>query len=102
MIIEAKYTGPMARIIVPGTAKKVAQRGEVVKIALSGCIVLGGCWEITKGQKEYDAHVAEIEAEKAARIKAKEARRKAAAESVEEKVGERSAKKTTTDKGKKE
>lgn len=104
MIVEAKYVGPLPRVIIPGTTKKVAERGQVVPIRVSDMTVLGGCWEITKGQKEYEAHVAAIDADIKARAEAKIARRKKAAGVVEqsEKVGERSATKTDTTKGKKE
>lgn len=78
MILEAKYTGPFPRVTVPGFQHRTAVKGEVVKIRIAEGKPIGGCWEIVKGKKEYEAGLKvakdKLEAEakaKAEKIKAR-------------------------------
>lgn len=71
MILEAKYIGPFARVTVPGFHHRVATKGQVVKLRITEGRPLGGCWEITKGKKEYEAGLKKVADEAKAKAKAK-------------------------------
>jgi len=85
MILEAKYIGPYPRVSVPGYQHRESVRGKdgkhpVVKIRVPEGRPIGGCWEITKGKKEYDAGLKKVQDKLVAEAKEKAAKKKAAAE----------------------
>jgi len=80
MILEAKYIGPHSRVSVPGYQHRVAVRGEVVKMRLPEGRPIGGCWEIVKGKKEYEAGLKAAKDKLEAEAKATAEKKTAAAE----------------------
>ena len=80
MILKATYDGPFAKVQVPGFEHKVCARGESVEIRVRSGYPISGDWTITKGKKEYEAGLAEMEesGKKVAEVRA--SRRKAAAD----------------------
>ena len=78
MILEAKYIGPHAEVIVPGFEHKKCKRGESIKIRVIDGTAIGGCWEIEKGKKEYESALEKAEKKRADGIAAQEAKRVAA------------------------
>lgn len=85
MILEAKYIGPHSRVSVPGYQHRESVRGKdgnhpPVKIRVPEGRSIGGCWEIVKGKKEYDAGLKAVQAKLEAEAKALAAKKKAATE----------------------
>ena len=84
MILEAKYIGPHSRVSVPGYQHRESVRKDgkhpVVKIRIPEGRPLGGCWEIIKGKKEYDAGLKAAQKKLEDEAKAIAAKKKAAAE----------------------
>ncbi len=86
MIVEARYVGPHALVEIPHSGGKRSRRQDdgkhpIVKIRARDGHPLGGCWDITKGKKEYEAGIENLQAEAK---KTKKARAKRAAETAAE------------------
>lgn len=92
MILEAKYVGPFSVVTVPGFNRKTVKRGEPVKVRVPDGASLGGCWDVTKGAKEYEAALEEAEAKRKAAAEASLARKKEMREKIEASREERNRK----------
>ena len=84
MIIEAKYVGPFDTVTVPTMPGKLIKQGETVKLRIEDGVPIGGCWEIVKGKKEYEAGLKAAAAEAEAKAKARQARATATAKIAED------------------
>ena len=84
MILEAKYIGPHSRVSVPGYQHRETVRKDgkfpVVKIRVPEGRPIGGCWEIIKGKKQYEAGLKAAQDKLQAEAKANAENKKAAAE----------------------
>ncbi len=85
MIVEATYTGPFAVVLIPNSNGKRSTRGKdgkhsTKKIRVREGHPIGGCWDITKGKKEYEDMLKKADT---AAAEAKEARDERAAKTAE-------------------
>ena len=84
VVVEAEYIGPYAKVLIPNSGGKTYKRGDPApKIRVRYGHPIGGCWKITKGQKEYDAMLKQAQAEADERASERKARRDATAAKAE-------------------
>lgn len=108
MIVEATYNGPYAVVLIPNSNGKRSTRDKdgnhpSVKIRVREGHPIGGCWDITKGKKEYEAGLKKAEAAsaEAKKVRAARAEKTAAKAAALHEPTAKPVKKTSDGKGKK-
>lgn len=79
MILKVKWNGPYAVVTVPQLPGQLIKVGDVVSLRVADGVPISRFWTIVEGQEEYEAG---LEAAKASRAAAEEAKSTRAADTV--------------------